>query len=81
VRARFARGGAELHVRIEDDGPGFSDTESVLLLHVRGDEKIPGHGVGLAVVSEIVAANHGELRLGRSQALGGGQVDVVLRPA
>lgn len=81
VRVSVAREGAELHARIEDDGPGFSDTESVLQLHVRGDEKVPGHGVGLAVVSELVAAHRGELRLTRSAALGGAQVQVVLRPA
>jgi two-component system, OmpR family, sensor histidine kinase PhoQ len=81
VRVGIAREGPELHVRIEDDGPGFSDTESVLQLHVRGDEKVPGHGVGLAVVSELVAAQRGELHLGRSAELGGAQVAVVLRPA
>jgi len=80
VRVRIAREGGGLHARIEDDGPGFSDTESILQLHVRGDEKVPGHGVGLAVVSELVAAHRGELRLSRS-SLGGGQVDFTLRPA
>jgi two-component system, OmpR family, sensor histidine kinase PhoQ len=41
------------------------------------DERVPGHGVGLAVVSELVEAQRGELRLGRSD-LGGGRVEVVL---
>lgn len=81
VRVRVAREGPELHARIEDDGPGFSDTQAILQLHVRGDEKVPGHGVGLAVVSELVAAHRGELRLSRSGALGGARVDLVLRPA
>lgn len=81
VRVHVTREGAELHARIEDDGPGFSDTQAILQLHVRGDEKVPGHGVGLAVVSELVAAQRGELRLSRSEALGGAQVDLVLRPA
>ena len=66
-----------LYIRIEDDGPGFSDTESVLRLHVRGDERVPGHGVGLAVVSDLVASYQGDLKLSRS-ALGGGRVDIVL---
>jgi two-component system sensor histidine kinase PhoQ len=81
VRVRVARAGGELQARIEDDGPGFSDTESILQLHVRGDEKVPGHGVGLAVVSELVAAHRGELRLSRSPMLGGAQVELTLRPA
>lgn len=66
-----------LCIRIEDDGPGFSDTDSVLQLHVRGDEKVPGHGVGLAVVDELVTSHGGTLALARS-ARGGAQVDVVL---
>ena len=66
-----------LCIRIEDDGPGFSDTESVLRLHVRGDERVPGHGVGLAVVSELVASHQGELKLSRG-AMGGARVDIVL---
>jgi two-component system sensor histidine kinase PhoQ len=81
VRVHIVREGRDLHACIEDDGPGFKDTESILQLHVRGDEKVPGHGVGLAVVSELVKAHRGDLRLGSSSALGGAQVDVVLRPA
>jgi two-component system sensor histidine kinase PhoQ len=69
-----------LHVRIDDDGPGFGDDRSILQLHVRGDEKVPGHGVGLAVVNELVASHDGELILARSE-LGGGRVDIILRAA
>ncbi|WP_096697033.1 ATP-binding protein [Polaromonas sp. AER18D-145] len=77
VRVRVWREAGRLCIRIEDDGPGFSDTESVLRLHVRGDERVPGHGVGLAVVSDLVASHQGELNLTRG-ALGGGRVDIVL---
>jgi two-component system, OmpR family, sensor histidine kinase PhoQ len=66
-----------LAIRVEDDGPGFSDTQSVLQIHVRGDERVPGHGVGLAVVNDLVASYHGELKLGRGE-LGGGRVDIAL---
>jgi two-component system sensor histidine kinase PhoQ len=78
VVVRVGAGRGELHIRVEDDGPGFSDTQSVLKLHVRGDERVPGHGVGLAVVNEIVASQDGKLDLSRS-ALGGAQVDITLR--
>jgi len=47
---------------------------------VRGDEKVPGHGVGLAVVNDLVASHDGELILTRSD-LGGGSVEIVLRAA
>ena len=77
VAVRAWRDGAKLHLRVEDDGPGFSDTQSVLQIHVRGDERVPGHGVGLASVNEIVASHEGELELGAG-ALGGARVEVVL---
>jgi len=72
------REGNSLHVRVDDDGPGFDDTRSILQLHVRGDEKVPGHGVGLAVVNDLVASHGGELVLTRSD-LGGARVDIILR--
>jgi two-component system, OmpR family, sensor histidine kinase PhoQ len=72
------REGDALHVCVDDDGPGFGDTRAILRLHVRGDEKVPGHGVGLAVVSDLVASHDGELLLTRS-ALGGARVEIVLR--
>jgi len=77
VTARVWREGGRLRIRVDDDGPGFSDTQSVLQIHVRGDERVPGHGVGLAVVNELVASHHGELNLARSD-LGGARVDITL---
>jgi two-component system sensor histidine kinase PhoQ len=80
VAVSARREGNRLHIRVDDDGPGFNDTQAVLQLHVRGDEKVPGHGVGLAVVNELVASHDGELNLSRSE-LGGARVDIVLRAA
>ena len=80
VEVSVWREGRGLHVRVDDDGPGFGDRHAILQLHVRGDEKVPGHGVGLAVVNELVASHDGELDLGRSE-LGGARVDIVLRAA
>ena len=69
-----------LSIRVEDDGPGFSDTTSILRLHVRADEQVPGHGVGLAVVNDLVASHEGALNLSRSD-LGGARLDIVLPAA
>ena len=80
VLATARREGGRLVIRVDDDGAGFSDTQSVLGLHVRGDERVPGHGVGLAVVNDLVASHRGELKLGRSD-LGGGRVEIVLPAA
>jgi len=77
VAARASVAGGRLVLVVEDDGPGFSDTESILRMHVRLDERVPGHGVGLAVVNDVVASHHGELKLGRA-TLGGARVEVGL---
>jgi two-component system, OmpR family, sensor histidine kinase PhoQ len=77
VSARAWREAGRLVLRVEDDGPGFSDTQSVLQIHVRGDERVPGHGVGLAVVNDLVASHHGKLTLSRSP-LGGALVEIEL---
>ncbi|GAB3647648.1 ATP-binding protein [Ramlibacter alkalitolerans] len=77
VLVRAWREGERLRIQVDDDGPGFSDTHSVLQLHVRGDERVPGHGVGLAVVNDLVASHRGELKLLRS-GLGGARVDITL---
>ncbi|MBI5277468.1 MAG: histidine kinase [Burkholderiales bacterium] len=77
VAASAMRDGGRLVIEVQDDGPGFSDTESVLHMHVRGDERVPGHGVGLAVVNDIVRSYQGKLKLGRS-GMGGGSVRIEL---
>ena len=60
-----------------DDGPGFGDLNSVLQRRVRLDEQVPGHGIGLAVVKDLVASHQGELTLSQAPT-GGAQVDIVL---
>ncbi|MBV9344013.1 MAG: GHKL domain-containing protein [Gammaproteobacteria bacterium] len=61
-----------LELTVEDDGPGISDAdrERVLERGVRTDEKVPGHGLGLAMVRETVELYGGQLTLETSQ-LGG----------
>ena len=77
VGIRVGQAAGQLTIRVDDDGPGFGDKQSVLQLHVRADEQVPGHGVGLAVVNELVTSHGGEQTLSRSQS-GGAQVDIVL---
>ncbi len=78
VAVQLSLGVRGLTIRVDDDGPGFPrDTAAVLQLHVRADEKVPGHGVGLAVVNDLVASHHGHLQLTRS-AWGGARVEIVL---
>jgi len=72
VRAESAAGSFTLSV--EDDGPGIAaaERERVLARGVRADSRgqQPGHGIGLAVVSDIVHLYGGQLTIDRSPAGG-----------
>jgi signal transduction histidine kinase len=61
-----------LVIRVEDNGPGLTDEEAskVLRRGVRLDEKVPGSGLGLDIVKELVDVYGGSLQLKRS-VLGG----------
>lgn len=68
-----------LEIRVEDDGPGI-DTQirsRILARGGRADEYVPGHGIGLAVVSEIVQAYRGSMEIARSR-LGGARLTLRL---
>lgn len=64
--------GANLLIKIEDDGPGLTEQEAeeVMRRGVRLDEKTPGSGLGLDIVKELVGVYGGSLQLKRS-VLGG----------
>ncbi len=59
-----------LRLAVEDDGPGISaaDRARVLERGVRADEKVPGHGLGLAMVQDTVELYGGTLTIDRLAA-------------
>lgn len=63
VAARTVDG--RLQLRVEDDGPGIAheQVEHILQRGVRLDESTPGHGIGLAIVRDIIQAYGGRLSL------------------
>ena len=63
---------------VEDDGPGCSpeDLSRIAQRGVRLDEATEGHGLGLAIARSIASSYGAELRFGRSQELGGFEVEV-----
>ena len=76
----------ELCVRVEDDGPGVDEaTRSELMQRgVRIDESTAGHGLGLAIVQDVVSHYHGSLAITQSIKLGGFCAEVrlpLLRPS
>ncbi|MDS4022748.1 MAG: ATP-binding protein [Candidatus Competibacter sp.] len=83
VRARPASQGGrtELVVEVEDDGPGIPAEQAPLLLDrgQRADPMVAGHGIGLAVVRDLVEeVYYGRLDIGRG-TLGGALVRARLR--
>lgn len=69
-----------LVVSVEDDGPGCPpDVRKQLDQRGRRiDESTAGHGLGLAIVRDVVEHYQGSLVFGQSDKLGGFRVDVVL---
>ncbi len=78
VYAERREGG--LWLAVDDDGPGVSEPERLLGRGQRGDERTPGHGIGLAIVQDIALAYRGEVRIERSP-LGGARMLVWLGEA
>jgi len=66
-----------LSIRVTDDGPGFADSQVLPARRVRLDERVPGHGIGLAVVKDLLKSHQGELRISQADS-GGAQIDMVL---
>jgi len=62
-----------LEISVEDDGEGIAAerVSEVLKRGVRGDERVEGHGIGMAIIQDILRAYRGSLDVGRSGALGG----------
>ena len=70
---------AGLVLVVEDDGPGIDGAlrQEVLNRGTRADELTPGQGIGLAMVSDLVAAYEGELTIDESR-WGGASIRLVL---
>lgn len=69
-------------IAVDDDGPGIPPDKVALILQrgVRGDERVHGHGIGLAIVQDLVRAYRGELDVRASEELGGTRFEVQLPP-
>ncbi len=52
-------------IQVKDDGPGIPPHEIARILErgVRADQSTPGHGIGLAIVRDIIQVYGGELAI------------------
>jgi signal transduction histidine kinase len=70
----------DLSIEIADDGPGVAEADLPQLANrgARIDENSDGHGLGLAIVGDIVKSYGGALEFARSTKLGGLSGRIVL---
>jgi signal transduction histidine kinase len=72
--SRYAAG---VEIVVEDDGPGIPSADADRIfepftrLDVAGTRRVPGAGIGLAVVREVAVAHGGQVWVERSVARGG----------
>lgn len=71
-----------LLLAVDDDGPGIPQDKIALILQrgVRGDERVHGHGIGLAIVQDLVRGYRGTVDVRPSEELGGARFEVQLPP-
>ena len=65
-------------IQVKDDGPGIQSHEIARILErgVRADQSTPGHGIGLAIVRDIIQVYGGELAVENNRT---GGLRVTLR--
>jgi signal transduction histidine kinase len=73
-------GGEQIAILVEDDGTGLKD-DDIQYLPRRGsrlDENVEGHGLGLAIVGDIVKLYGGSIGFSRSPEMGGLSIQIFL---
>ena len=77
IRVHARRNDGRVHIRVEDDGPGFPDAMLRAPLAHTATSKSEGTGLGLFLVHGLVSASEGSLTLGHRPG-GGARVEIVL---
>tara|TARA_B100001175_G_scaffold288127_1_gene271068 strand:- start:139 stop:702 length:564 start_codon:yes stop_codon:yes gene_type:complete len=75
----------EVHVTVEDDGPGIAEEQIEEALKpfsrldpARNQNRGSGVGLGLPIVADVAYAHGGKLELSKSSALGGLKADLII---
>ena len=66
-----------LIISVEDDGKGLSDEQQLQIFKrgIRADSYQQGHGIGLAIVRDLVDSYNGQLVVSKSEKLGGAKFE------
>lgn len=69
----------KININIEDDGPGINEKEKerILLRGQRADQNTPGHGLGLAMVNDILLLYKGDMVITDSD-MGGAKIIIKI---
>lgn len=69
----------QIQIVIEDDGPGIDEHEKerILLRGQRADQNTPGHGLGLAMVNDILLLYKGTMEI-KVSSLGGAKIIIKI---
>ena len=65
-------------IKIEDDGPGFSEASLKRAFEPYYTTRETGNGLGLAIVYKIINEHSGDIRLSNSDVLGGASVVIEI---
>ncbi|PKG73898.1 ATP-binding protein [Shewanella sp. GutCb] len=81
VLLNITQNGAALVLQVEDDGNGVNKTLQAQIFErgIRADSYKMGHGIGLAIVRDLVDSYHGQLSIGQSQLLGGASFTITFK--
>ncbi len=68
---------SSLHIQFIDDGPGIASDmiNEITKRGVRADQLTPGHGVGLAIVQDIIDVYNGKIKFSESKT-GGLEINI-----
>jgi len=68
----------QLNIAIEDDGKGISPEQQSQIFErgIRADSYSQGHGIGLAIVRDLIDSYNGKLSVSTSESLGGAKFEI-----
>jgi len=69
----------KLTIEISDDGDGIDESQQKIILSRggRADTYQAGHGIGLAIVNDLVSSYQGQLLIGKSEVLSGASFTII----